>query len=31
LSEEGEGPLGLRASEVGEAARRVLNSWMRGK
>jgi hydroxyethylthiazole kinase-like uncharacterized protein yjeF len=29
LSEEGEGPLGLRAGEVGIAARRVLNSWMR--
>jgi NAD(P)H-hydrate repair Nnr-like enzyme with NAD(P)H-hydrate dehydratase domain len=29
LAAEGEGPLGLTASEVGKAARRVLNRWMR--
>jgi hydroxyethylthiazole kinase-like uncharacterized protein yjeF len=29
LAEEGEGPLGITAGEVGKAARRVLNSWMR--
>jgi ADP-dependent NAD(P)H-hydrate dehydratase / NAD(P)H-hydrate epimerase len=29
LAEEGEGPLGLRAGEVGVSARRVLNAWMR--
>ena len=29
LAAEGEGPLGITASEVGKAARRVLNRWMR--